>query len=361
MKSLIVKALLSLTPFLVVGTSWAEDLNTDIKVVIEEPAEDERYSGIMNLRGWAVAPEGMGTYFLNVYVDGEFAFYMPHGGERVDVASAYPNHPNSNRSGFSMAFNYKNLTPGEHSIDVVGFDDNGDYNSASVTFTAERFVSEFIDSPFKVNLNTSADVSVLDQHTILVMGASLENQKWDFKLKWDQASQSFKTEGITKSSGGISGGTPPPTNAEVYACVTSPDGYYSSSSNVVRMKNGLETNNFAGDSWSSSDEHVVFETLSGRWYTIKNDEEMFQLDVLAEPTSCFDYNYGLVREVKAKSSGNKALVFSGGEITVSSSCPIGLDSKVGAYGTSDIIYGDRLYIVDLLYAQTCKVESYEEY
>ena len=33
--------------------AWA-DRNNDIKVIIEEPAIGESYSGITNLRGWAV-------------------------------------------------------------------------------------------------------------------------------------------------------------------------------------------------------------------------------------------------------------------------------------------------------------------
>jgi len=49
-------------------------LDERIQVTIEEPVQGERYSGISNLRGWAVSPEGMGSYYLNVYIDGEFAF-----------------------------------------------------------------------------------------------------------------------------------------------------------------------------------------------------------------------------------------------------------------------------------------------
>ena len=242
--------------------AWAEQ-NKGIKVLIEEPAIGASYSGIANLRGWAVAPEGMTQYFLSVYIDGEFSFYMPHGGARGDVEQSYPNYPNSDQSGFSMAFNYKNLTPGEHTIEVVGFDNNGDYNVASATFNSERFSSEYINDASKVDLSTATDVSLLDRHTISVTGATLENKKWDFTLKWDQASQSFNTVDILPSSGGSGGGTSPPMNDEVYACITSPDRNYSSSQDVVFMKNGLEIYYYAGDYWSSSDEHVVFETASG--------------------------------------------------------------------------------------------------
>ena len=202
--------------------AWAEQ-NKGIKVIIEEPAIGASYSGIANLRGWAVAPEGMTKYFLSVYIDGEFSFYMPHGGARGDVEQSYPNYPNSDQSGFSMAFNYKNLTPGEHTIEVVGFDNNGDYNVASATFNAERFSSEYIGDASQVNLSTATDVALVDRHTISVNGATLENGRWDFTLKWDQASQSFNTVGILTSGSGSIGGTPSSATDDVYACITSPE------------------------------------------------------------------------------------------------------------------------------------------
>ncbi len=127
------------------------------------------------------------------------------------------------------------------------------------------------------------------------------------------------------------------------------------------MKNGLEINNYAGDYWSSSDEHVVFETASGKWYTIKNDEELVRLDVLAEPTSCFESGYGIVNEVNRNSSGQKVLILDGGEVTVASSCPVTVNAQLKAYGTTNIVYGDNLYIVDLLSGRSCKIADIREY
>ena len=146
-------------------------LDRDIKVVIEEPTAGESYSGITNLRGWAVSPAGTGRYYFNVYIDGEFAFYMPTGGKREDVASVYSGYPDSDQSGFSMAFNYKSLSPGTHEIRVRAYDNNDNYNDAVASFTTERFDSDFINDESKVNLSAASSVSAIDQHTILVEGA----------------------------------------------------------------------------------------------------------------------------------------------------------------------------------------------
>ena len=330
------------------NVAWA-DRNNDIKVIIEEPAIGESYSGITNLRGWAVAPAGMTKYYLRVYIDGEFAFNMPQGGARADVGSVYPSYPNSDQSGFSMAFNYKNLTPGEHTIEVVGYDNNGDYNAATVTFNSERFSSDYIGDASQVNLSTATDVGLVDRHTISVTGATLENRRWDFTLKWDQASQSFNTVGILPSGSGSIGGTPPPANYEVYACLTSPE--KTSSAPSITMKNGLELNNNSGQYWYTNDEHIVFKTASGRWYTIDDEMDFYRIDVTREPDSCFEYDGGQVLETQISTNSEKVLVIRGGKITVSTACRIKVGDKIGWYEPMF----ENGYVIDLLTADQCRV------
>ena len=201
----------ALVIFLIVVTqpTFAER-DTRIKVSIEEPVRGERYSGISNLRGWAVSPEGMGSYYLSVYIDEEFAFYLYPYGDRPDVGEAFPDYPDSDTGGFSMAYNYKALSPGEHKIRVRAFDNDGNYNDAETNFTTEKFVSAFISSDSAVDVSTSESWTIIDKQTYLVSGATLEGKQWDFLLKWDRASQSFKMEGIgplgSEGSGDTSGG-----------------------------------------------------------------------------------------------------------------------------------------------------------
>ena len=172
-----------------------------IKVSIEEPANGASYSGISNLRGWAVSPEGVGEYLLEVFIDGEFAFYLSPYGQRTDVGNAFPDYPNSDTGGFSMAYNYKDLAPGEHEVKVVVYDNAGNHNSAISVFRTERFNSSFIAQDAEIDLSTTDSIYLYDDQTYLVSGATLEGEKWDFILTWDRASQSFKTEGIAPSTG----------------------------------------------------------------------------------------------------------------------------------------------------------------
>ena len=175
-------------------------LDERIKVAIEEPVQGGRYSGISNLRGWAVSPEGMGGYYHEVYIDGAFAFYLGPYGRRSDVGDAFPDYPDSGTGGFSMAFNYKGLSPGEHEIAVRAFDNAGNYNDAITTFSAERFESLFITDDAEVNLSTLSGVTILNNQTLLFRGATIEGRSWDFNVSWDRASQGLVITNIDDGS-----------------------------------------------------------------------------------------------------------------------------------------------------------------
>ena len=132
-----------------------------IKVVIEEPIAVPVILGYQS-KGLDGVPEGVGRYYMDVFIDGEFAFYMAPFGNRPDVGNAFPDYPNSNYGGFSTAYNYKNLDQGQHEIQVRVFDDAGNYNDASVTFTTEKFKSSFIASEDSVDLSTAHSTAWYD-------------------------------------------------------------------------------------------------------------------------------------------------------------------------------------------------------
>mgnify|MGYP003315608919 CR=1 FL=1 len=81
-----------------------------LKVSLEEPVKGQVHTGVGNLRGWAVASEGITK--VEILVDGVLAFEAPYGAERGDVGSAFPNVAGSSESGFSLAYNYSGLSAG---------------------------------------------------------------------------------------------------------------------------------------------------------------------------------------------------------------------------------------------------------
>lgn len=333
-------------------------LDERIQVTIEEPVQGERYSGISNLRGWAVSPEGMGSYYLEVFIDEEFAFYMFPYGQRTDVGNAFPDYPGSETGGFSMAFNYKNLTPGEHEIKVRAFDDAGNYNDAKVVFRAERFKSSFIADDSKVDLSTTEGISLFDKQAYLVSGATLEGKQWDFLLKWDRASQSFKTERIVPfgsgSSGGSTGG-----GSDLYVCATSTTRSFNSASTTVTMKNGAELNNYDGRSWPSQNSYLIFRTSDGKWYALEEHSdpyntpsyEVFRIDLISEPQSCFEPDLFQITGIEEGFTWN-TYSWSGGSLgTVDRDCGIEVGALVYIFTTSEYEYE---VIVDVRTAEVCE-------
>lgn len=335
-------------------STLAEAVQQDSRIIIriEEPISGETYSGVSNLRGWAISPEGMGGYYLNVFIDGQEAFYVYPYGKRQDVGNAYPDYPGSDTGGFSTAFNYKNLSPGEHEITVRAYDNAGNYNDATATFTAERFASSFISKDSAVDLSTAEDISLYGTRGLMVKGATLEGEKWDFVLKWDKPSQSFKTQRIVRSEGG---------EQSVYICATSPTRDHYSSALLVYFKNDLVVVNNTGETWYPSEEHLVFKTLDSNWYSIVEDRELRRLDVQEEPTGCFNPGYGEVVGVRTSTDGGKILSLSGEpggvavlDAYVPSSCPMSVGTPWRYYETG---IPSRTYLVDLDYADTCRISD----
>ena len=112
------------------------------------------YSGIANIRGWAVAPQGLQR--IELYFDGALQGNIPLGGRRADVGDAYPSYPGSADSGFAMAFNYSTLSAGPHTLTVRAVDAAGATRDASAAFTVTRFANAYIADPAAVSLNQAS-------------------------------------------------------------------------------------------------------------------------------------------------------------------------------------------------------------
>ncbi len=125
----------------------------DIQFSLEEPFNGSIYSGVANIRGWAVSSAGIRN--VELLVDGVSNGNIPSGGLRPDVGKAYPNYPNSSQSGFSRIFNYSSLTVGSHTIAINVIDNDGSQKSTTVSFNAVGFRNSYISDPARVSLNAA--------------------------------------------------------------------------------------------------------------------------------------------------------------------------------------------------------------
>ena len=135
-----------------------------LRVSLEEPVSRDTYSGIGNLRGWAVATVGVDR--VEIWIDGAYAFDAPYGGERGDVGGVFPDINDSVNSGFSTAWNYNLMDLGEHTITARAYNTNGQYAESSKTFLVTRFHKPYLGADDKVDLS-GAQCSVSDSQISL--------------------------------------------------------------------------------------------------------------------------------------------------------------------------------------------------
>lgn len=165
----------------------ADGLDEGIRVLLEEPRDGKVTTGVSNLRGWAVGPEGIDR--VELFVDGQFAFTIPYGGNRKDVAAVFPGLPDASASGFSQAFNYSNLGSGPHLFTVRAVAPDESFNEASSRFTVNRFTNAFIKDPNQFGLAKAT--AMVEGDAIRVPGVSVEGRAYELRLEWNTATQNF--------------------------------------------------------------------------------------------------------------------------------------------------------------------------
>ncbi len=159
-----------------------------LEVSLEEPVEGQVHTGVGNLRGWAVASEGITK--VEILIDGVLAFEAPYGGSRGDVGGAFPDVAGSSASGFSLAFNYSALVAGSHTLTAVAYDALGETKESSASFEVVRFDSPFIVDPNAVNLSNASCTVSSDE--ISIVNARVDGSLLDLMLKWRTAEQGFE-------------------------------------------------------------------------------------------------------------------------------------------------------------------------
>jgi len=159
-----------------------------LEVALEEPIDGQVHTGVGNLRGWAVASEGITK--VEILIDGVLAFEAPYGGSRGDVGGAFPDVEGASESGFSLAYNYSGLVAGPHTVTAVAYNALGETRESSASFEVVRFDSPFIADPNAVNLNSGSCTISSDE--ISITDARVEGALLDLILKWRTAEQGFE-------------------------------------------------------------------------------------------------------------------------------------------------------------------------
>jgi matrixin len=161
---------------------------------LEEPAGGEVKAGIANLRGWAVALNGVNR--VELYIDGVFQGRLPLGGNRPDVQTAFPGYPGSLESGYSAAYAYSVLAAGSHTVLVRAYDNHSNITEKSATFDVVRFDNPFIANAGAVSLQ-GATVSH-DGTSLFIDNLLADGKRYRATMRWQTATQSYEIVGVQR-------------------------------------------------------------------------------------------------------------------------------------------------------------------
>jgi hypothetical protein len=178
-----------------VADSVAIGKDDDLRIMLEQPFYRAEIGQISEIRGWALHPtEQIDT--VEIYIDEQFYSIVPVGGQRGDVENAYPDAVSSRYSGYAQTVNFKSLSPGFHTMQVVAYTVEGSYNMITSEFCVDGFTGEFISDSSSINLQT-VDRFHTAENAMILEGVSVDNVLYNVELVWNKATQGFIIEQTT--------------------------------------------------------------------------------------------------------------------------------------------------------------------
>lgn len=155
---------------------------------LDEPLNRRMQAGVGMIRGWVVSSEPVNR--IEAHIDGVFAFNIPYGDPRPDVAARFPDLEGAATSGFSVPFRFSALSAGEHTIDIMVVDQFGNRSETSSTFEVVRFEKSYISAAESPDMDWS--YATATGETILVRGVSVGGVNYNMELQWQTRSQKFE-------------------------------------------------------------------------------------------------------------------------------------------------------------------------
>ncbi|MGV6827536.1 MAG: matrixin family metalloprotease [bacterium] len=177
----------------IVALYGAEPGLDPIVMAIESPFAGEVKAGVSTFRGWVVSQVPLTQ--LKYYENNVFKSDLQTGGARSDIGVAYPDYPGSGTAGFAFAQNWAKLGPGNHTVRVDARDTQGNTLSKSVSFSVEKFDTNFVQDN-QVSMG-AASVSKVGSD-VVINNFQHAGQTYKVTLRWKKQGQTFEILDITK-------------------------------------------------------------------------------------------------------------------------------------------------------------------
>ncbi|MCY4390096.1 MAG: hypothetical protein OXC18_23605 [Desulfurellaceae bacterium] len=147
-------------------------------------------SGVIAVYGWALGTTAS-IARVEVSVDGETPMELGYGGERLDVAAAFPGAPEAATSGFSAALNTRMFTNGWHEFSVTAIDESGETASQMFMVLISNAPGEERPSSVTLDLSNATARIVQDKNAVLIENADINGQSITTPLLFDISSNQF--------------------------------------------------------------------------------------------------------------------------------------------------------------------------
>ena len=147
---------------------------------LESPSEGRRVLGLKTIYGWALDGERISR--VKLHIDGEFVCDIPYGGLTEGLRDAYPDYPDAERGGFALVWNYSNLTPGVHFVQIEVQNAKGDVLNLEANVVVQKIPGEIINQASPTDLLIPGVKLTVDGKT----------NAYDLRLEWSKESQAFE-------------------------------------------------------------------------------------------------------------------------------------------------------------------------
>ena len=164
------------------------------KVALEAPAANSIQSGITQIYGWATDVEPVVK--VELYIDGQESqtMVLGSGGERADVAAAYPNDYDPLHSGFATAFHTKLLSNGPHTITIEAKNQSGEETKVTSTIIVSNTPDETVLTD---TIDLSGATARISGNHIFLDGVVVNGTTYNnFELRFDEVINGFRIIGF---------------------------------------------------------------------------------------------------------------------------------------------------------------------
>lgn len=129
-----------------INTKQVQIISLKPQMYLDEPYTQQINNQDIRLRGWAL--NGSGVKEIKVFMDEKPLSNAAYGSSRPDIPKVFPLYPDAGQSGFFLNIPVSTVAPGNHSMRIEAWGNDGTYMQLSKSITVNKpSARTFLDEP----------------------------------------------------------------------------------------------------------------------------------------------------------------------------------------------------------------------